>query len=224
MFLTKSEYDYKLKKNLRSSSMSFDNFNLNTIGTWILVPNYPKRNPDYISPSGSKYWYNIDNRQIIRNSDHWGSDITSCDWFLKNFPKTHVDNWDVSEALSGIISLDDLRIKDYEPHTDFDYIIDTLKEIRNIISYFLSEGIILKTHYDNLKSWHNIYISNLEKEFFLKNEEFRYFFKLNDKDGLDSGIEKFLKKDFLFYIDKYRKELIIEKFNSEPDIIELVEI
>lgn len=33
----------------------------------------PKRNPDYSSPSGSKYWYGEDSKgkYMIRRSDHW---------------------------------------------------------------------------------------------------------------------------------------------------------
>ncbi len=41
----------------------------------------PDRNPDYISSSGSKYWY--ENDGVIRESDHFGK-VSSCEWTLNN--------------------------------------------------------------------------------------------------------------------------------------------
>ncbi len=40
----------------------------------------PTREPDYMSESGSMYWY-YDNF-VVRCSDHWGNGINSCDWSL----------------------------------------------------------------------------------------------------------------------------------------------
>jgi hypothetical protein len=40
----------------------------------------PNRTPDYISESGSKYYYTKEG--VIRESNHWGSDISTCRWFL----------------------------------------------------------------------------------------------------------------------------------------------
>ena len=39
----------------------------------------PRRKPDHISASGSKYWYVNDG--VIRNSDHWG-EVAYCDWYI----------------------------------------------------------------------------------------------------------------------------------------------
>ena len=38
----------------------------------------PDREPDYVSDSGSCYWYLKDG--VIRRSDHWGCGIGNCDW------------------------------------------------------------------------------------------------------------------------------------------------
>lgn len=40
----------------------------------------PAREPDYVSGSGSAYWYTEDG--VIRMSDHWGAGVASCDWYL----------------------------------------------------------------------------------------------------------------------------------------------
>ncbi|QDU81580.1 hypothetical protein Pla110_33220 [Polystyrenella longa] len=37
----------------------------------------PNRIPDYVSESGSQYWY--ENDGVIRHSDHWGT-VASCLW------------------------------------------------------------------------------------------------------------------------------------------------
>ena len=38
------------------------------------------KKPDFISASGSKYWFTKGG--VIRESDHWGVNIASCDWFI----------------------------------------------------------------------------------------------------------------------------------------------
>lgn len=45
----------------------------------------PKGKPDFVSDSGSKYWYLKDG--VIRYSNHWLRQVASCKWFLngKNY-------------------------------------------------------------------------------------------------------------------------------------------
>lgn len=40
----------------------------------------PDREPDYVSSSGSQYWYTDDG--VVRGSNHWGEGVASCDWTL----------------------------------------------------------------------------------------------------------------------------------------------
>ena len=40
----------------------------------------PSSEPDYISGSLSMYWYLEDG--VVRESDHWGYGVASCDWML----------------------------------------------------------------------------------------------------------------------------------------------
>lgn len=41
----------------------------------------PKGEADFVSGSGSRYWYFKDG--IIRGSNHWGNHVANCDWALK---------------------------------------------------------------------------------------------------------------------------------------------
>lgn len=40
----------------------------------------PSREADYVSDSGSAYWYSEDG--VVRESDHWGREVASCNWYL----------------------------------------------------------------------------------------------------------------------------------------------
>lgn len=42
----------------------------------------PAREPDYVSGSGSAYWYSAEG--VIRVSDHWGAGVASCNWSLED--------------------------------------------------------------------------------------------------------------------------------------------
>ena len=42
----------------------------------------PKRKPDYVSDSGSCYWYL--KKGVIRGSNHWGNAVANCDWAYKH--------------------------------------------------------------------------------------------------------------------------------------------
>ncbi len=58
----------------------------------------PQRTPDYVSDSGSKYWYVGDS--VIRQSDHWGN-VASCYWTIN-----YVEN---GSELTGVCSLSDFK-------------------------------------------------------------------------------------------------------------------
>ncbi len=61
-------------------AVTFENFHLNTFAEFVAC-DFPERNPDFISESGSRYWFEGDS--VIRESNHWGVRIASCSWFLK---------------------------------------------------------------------------------------------------------------------------------------------
>ncbi len=66
---------------IESEKVTFDNFYKNTKADFkeILQVGVPKRKPDFISDSGSKYWYTSDS--VIRQSDHW-TQMDTCEWLL----------------------------------------------------------------------------------------------------------------------------------------------
>lgn len=58
----------------------------------------PDGEPDYVSDSGSMYWYFDDG--VIRGADHWGGGIGSCNWFLNGgaysgYPNPYQDGDDI---------------------------------------------------------------------------------------------------------------------------------
>lgn len=77
--------------------ITHDNFFVNTFACFKGCKK-PKKNPDFISNSGSEYWYGEDRngRFVIRHSDHWSEiyhrgwiesfdngSIRTCYWILK---------------------------------------------------------------------------------------------------------------------------------------------
>lgn len=41
----------------------------------------PAREADYVSASGSAYWYTADG--VVRCADHWGGNVATCNWFIE---------------------------------------------------------------------------------------------------------------------------------------------
>lgn len=70
----------------------------------------PGREPDYRSPSGSEYWY--DGNGVTRYSDHWGSEVASCDWYLDGVDACSFD--DRGGWRYGCAAWSGFRLKDYE--------------------------------------------------------------------------------------------------------------
>lgn len=58
---------------------NFTNFFMETTANWTRCE-IPDREPDYVSFSGSAYW--DDGDRVIRWSNHWGKDISTCRWYL----------------------------------------------------------------------------------------------------------------------------------------------
>jgi len=61
--------------------ITFGNFFNETKATFTRCSR-PAREPDYQSASGSRYWYEHD--AVVRESDHWGGGIASCDWYIEH--------------------------------------------------------------------------------------------------------------------------------------------
>lgn len=65
-------------------TVTFDDFHLSTFANFkkISRKEVPNREADFKSRSGSKYWYEAD--FVIRQSNHWGRTIASCNWLLES--------------------------------------------------------------------------------------------------------------------------------------------
>ena len=100
-------YDYMLANKYATEKANKDNYFANSIGYWELC-DVPQKAPDYISVSGSKYWY-ID-KGVYRQSDHCGNGIASCSWFIKG---KQYDTFGLSTGTTetAFICWDDLKPK-----------------------------------------------------------------------------------------------------------------
>ena len=67
------------------------NFYCGTTAEWTSCPR-PMRHPDHMSGSGSDYWYGESG--VVRYSDHWGSEVASCDWYLDGVARCSFDDHD----------------------------------------------------------------------------------------------------------------------------------
>jgi len=71
----------RIKEQVKEEKVTFDNFYKGTNADFkeIMKAGVPKRKPDFISDSGSKYWFT--SNSVIRQSDHWGA-LDTCTWTL----------------------------------------------------------------------------------------------------------------------------------------------
>ena len=59
--------------------ITYKNFYKSTVADWIRCE-LPDRKPDYVSFSGSAYWFY--KNKVKRLSDHWGK-VSSCKWLIE---------------------------------------------------------------------------------------------------------------------------------------------
>lgn len=90
------------------------NFYNNSIGMFE-ESDAPDSEPDYISYSGSEYWYTPEG--VYRRSDHWGSYISSCSWYFWDGLGDSDEVWyngdddQFDEPVTGFIRWSDLKPK-----------------------------------------------------------------------------------------------------------------
>lgn len=80
--------------------ITFDNFYKGTKADFkeIMKAGIPKRKPDFVSDSGSKYWFTANS--VIRQSNHWG-ELDTCKWTL--------DNKSGHKITQGICNINDFK-------------------------------------------------------------------------------------------------------------------
>ena len=84
------------------------NFYMGTIASFESCE-IPQRPSDYVSYSGSTYWYDTDG--VYRYSDHWGSGVSSCTWYLDDYVDSsyeYDDGWSCGFAKWGEFAQNDV--------------------------------------------------------------------------------------------------------------------
>ena len=80
------EARYEMAMMMSTETASKDNFYMNSVGYWQKTDDR-KEKADYISyrrgttDVSSEYWYTDEG--VYRRSDHWGSDVASCSWYIE---------------------------------------------------------------------------------------------------------------------------------------------
>lgn len=90
------------------------NYFLNSVGFWSLRSRKPAGEPDHVSIDRmtgkvrSRYWYTP--KGVYRQSDHWGSDVASCSWYIhgRQYPAEGVVHGNLETAF---IRWEDLKAK-----------------------------------------------------------------------------------------------------------------
>lgn len=78
----------------------------------------PNREPDYVSDSGSEYWYSADG--VVRGSNHWGTGIASTDWFLDGVDASSYDR--TAKGNGREKSYGKAKWSDFVQNADYTYI------------------------------------------------------------------------------------------------------
>ena len=91
-----------------------NNFFENSVGFWEQKSSAPRREADYVSYDrrtgkvSSRYWYT--EQGVYRKSNHWGSDVASCSWYIKGRRYSR-DGVSVGKTETAFIAWKDLKAK-----------------------------------------------------------------------------------------------------------------
>ena len=111
---------YKQNDKTMRTQINKTNFMNGTVANFTGVE-MPTTTPDYVSESGSKYWYTENG--VIRAADHWGLGIATCDWsidieFAEKFQKevtkgdvTYMGTFYKAKEVAGFCAFEDFTQK-----------------------------------------------------------------------------------------------------------------
>lgn len=109
-----AEERYRLALKYSQQKADDSNFFENSVGFWELRSKKPVGEPDHISYNrrtgkiSSKYWYTKEG--VYRQSNHWGSDVASCSWYIKG--RTYANEGvSVGKTETAFIKWGDLKAK-----------------------------------------------------------------------------------------------------------------
>ena len=69
--------------------ITIENFFEATVGTWHQIAEIPASFTFFFKSGNSEYYTNKDRTVVCRVSDHWGSGIRECNWYLKGHPRNN---------------------------------------------------------------------------------------------------------------------------------------
>lgn len=123
-----------------------DNFYMGTEANFKKA-NKPNNKADYISASGSQYWYT--EKGVFRFSDHWGSGINTCNWYLKDDAEGFKCGYCSFKNFKLVREFKfDVYVKNYEFFDKFEY-----DEVFNDIENGSKLGAFeIKVDFDNMKN------------------------------------------------------------------------
>jgi len=92
--------------------ISIENFFIASLGEFTEIFSIPEGfslffTSKYNGIDSSWYYTNEDKTLLIRVSNHWGSGISQCNWYLKGYHKSNSYNWTTTNI--GLIAFSDLR-------------------------------------------------------------------------------------------------------------------
>jgi len=92
--------------------ININNFFVASLGTWDEINEIPEGFTLFHSTRDSRYFKNKDETILIRISDHWGSGIRECNWYLKGYARYNSFLFKKNQngkSKIGIIELSQLR-------------------------------------------------------------------------------------------------------------------
>ena len=83
-----------------------------SVGTFEEINEIPEGFTIFSSSVSSSYYTNSQKTHIVRVSDHWGSGINQCNWYLKGYEKRNAFKWTElcgsNPIKIGVIKISDL--------------------------------------------------------------------------------------------------------------------
>jgi len=91
--------------------ITIKNFWNASVGTWEEINEIPEGFEKFANSGSSTYYTNKEKDTVVRTSDHWGSGIRECNWYLSGFPRNNSFLFSKrysNHVFTGMIKLTDL--------------------------------------------------------------------------------------------------------------------
>ncbi len=79
--------------------LDHNNYWFGSVGIWEEIQEIPDNFGLFAGNPSSSYYINEDNTEIVRVSNHWGSGIKECNWYLEGYERCNSFKW--SEICEG---------------------------------------------------------------------------------------------------------------------------